>query len=76
MGYSGDVRTHFEATKRSMLSIQAGTATSTRRRSEPNAYNWISVEQNRVTIEVREWRGQAFATRTTRTFNRLPDGWT
>ena len=32
MGYSGDVRTHHEAVKRSIISVQAGTATSTRRR--------------------------------------------
>ena len=33
MGYSGDVRTHHEAVKRSILSVQAGTATSHRARA-------------------------------------------
>jgi len=75
MGYSGDTRTHFEAAKRSILSIQAGTATSTRRRSEPNAYNRITIEDGRVTVDVREWRGSAFVSRIARTFLRSADGW-
>src|SRR5207237_9877393 len=55
MGYSGDVRTHHEAVKRSILSVQAGTATSTRRRGEPNAYNSITINGHEVTIQVRAW---------------------
>ena len=56
--YSGDVRTHHEATKRSILSIQAGTATSDRLRGgEPNAYNFITLELHHVMVEVRAWSG-------------------
>jgi 3',5'-cyclic AMP phosphodiesterase CpdA len=75
MGYSGDVRTHFEATKRSILSVQAGTATSTRRRGEPNAYNWITIEQDRVVIEVRAWNGSGFAASTVTDFERSDGVW-
>jgi len=61
MGYSGDVRTHHEAVKRSILSVQAGTATSTRRRNEPNAYNIIKINPDHVTIQVRKWDARAGA---------------
>jgi 3',5'-cyclic AMP phosphodiesterase CpdA len=63
MGYSGDVREHHEAVKRSILSVQAGTATSTRRRGERNAYNWITITSiHDVSIEVRAWDGNQFVT--------------
>lgn len=76
MGYSGDVRTHFEAVKRSILSVQAGTATSTRRRGEPNAYNWITIDPpDRVKIEVRAWDSSAFTKRTVRDFTRSGGRW-
>ena len=76
MGYSGDVRTHHEGIKRSILSIQAGTAISTRHRAgEPNAYNLITVSRDRVTIHVRTYQNGAFATRTITHFSRRDDAW-
>ncbi len=73
--YSGDVRSHHEATGRSILSVQAGTATSTRRRGEPNAYNWITVEPDRVRVEVRTWSGAAFGASAEKVFERVEGAW-
>lgn len=77
MGYSGDVRTHHEATKRSIISIQAGTATSDRLRGgEPNAYNWLTLELHRAAIEVRAWNGTTYETAIAKEFIRENGIWT
>lgn len=75
MGYSGDVRTHHEAIKASMLSVQAGTAISTRRRGEPNAYNVIRIERDRVDITVRAWDGVGFAPTVVTEYRRIGNVW-
>ncbi|MEO6437398.1 MAG: metallophosphoesterase [Tepidisphaeraceae bacterium] len=75
MGYSGDVRTHHEAVKRSILSVQAGTATSTRRRTEPNAYNMITINPDQVTVQVRAWDGKQFNDALKTHFARLDGVW-
>jgi hypothetical protein len=75
MGYSGDVRTHHEAVKRSILSVQAGTATSTRRRGEPNAYNRITINPDHVTIQVRAWKDDRFVDAARTHFSRIEGVW-
>ena len=78
MGYSGDVRTHHEAVKRSIISVQAGTATSTRRRGnppEPNAYNLITINPDHVAIQVRAWTGTEFANAAKTHFSRIDGVW-
>jgi 3',5'-cyclic AMP phosphodiesterase CpdA len=75
VGYSGDVRTHHEAVKRSMISIQAGTAISTRRRSEPNAYNLITLNPDQVTVQVRTYKDGAFSASVKRDYSRLEGVW-
>jgi 3',5'-cyclic AMP phosphodiesterase CpdA len=75
IGYSGDVRTHFQTIKRSMLSVQAGSATSTRRRESSNTYNWITLERDRISIEVRSFDGNRFGTLRIATFLRGGEIW-
>ena len=60
-GYSGDVRTFYPATTRSIIVVQAGTAISRRIRSEPNAYNVLRLDRETIEIEVRVWNGGEFA---------------
>lgn len=76
LGYSGDVRTHHEGIKRSILSVQAGTAISTRHRlGEPNAYNLITVSPELVILHVRTFQNGSFNTRTITHFSRRDDAW-
>jgi 3',5'-cyclic AMP phosphodiesterase CpdA len=69
-GYTGDVGAYYPATKRSVIVVQAGTAISRRVRSEPNAYNLITLEAERISISVRVWSGNDFQP-TTRTVYHL-----
>ena len=83
MNYVGDVRSHHERVRRSILSVQAGTACSHRRRGEPNAYNRIRVEskkhdgleRDRVTIRVRTLEGPSFGDGSVTTFEKHENGW-
>lgn len=59
-GYTGDVRTYYPAAGRSTIVAQAGTAISHRIRQEPNGYNLIELETDRITIIVRRWDGNRF----------------
>ena len=81
--YSGDVRDHHAAVRRSILSVQAGTACSHRVRGEPNAYNVITiesphfdeVEDARLTVQVRVLKNGAFTDGDRRVYECRDGGW-
>jgi len=60
-GWSGDVRAHHLSIRRSILVVQAGTATSLRVRGEPNTYNVVTLEGHALGLAVRGWDGARFA---------------
>lgn len=62
-GHIADVRAREpeRAATRSLLVVQAASATSTRLRGEPNAYNHIRIDNGLASIEPRIWTGQCFA---------------
>jgi hypothetical protein len=74
--YSADARTHHVRIKRTILVAQAGTATSHRRRNEPNAYNLITVIPPEVEIQVRTWTGQRFEPLTATRYTKIENHWT
>jgi 3',5'-cyclic AMP phosphodiesterase CpdA len=75
VGYSGDMRSYDVKVKRSILVAQAGTALSSRQRGEANAYNKITIEQARVTIDVRQWDGTKFASKVATRYAKIGDEW-
>lgn len=76
LAYTGDVRPHHVEIKRSILVAQAGTAISHRRREEPNAYNVVTLDGNRLQIEVRAWNGSEFASTGREEYKESEIGWT
>lgn len=60
VSYSGDVHTHYVAIQHNILVIQSGTAVSTRRRGQPNAYSFLTIDGRNLTLSVRVWQENRF----------------
>jgi hypothetical protein len=62
---------------RSALVVQAGTATSTRERGEPNSFNVLRIDQPRIAVERYVWTEQTglFAPAATEIFERIGEIW-
>ena len=57
------------------LIVQAGTATSSRTRAEPNAFNVLRIGRGRIEVEQQVLRGGAFAPLAREAFCRDSSGW-
>lgn len=74
----GHAATRFKINGQAALIVQAGTATSTRGRGEPNTFNLIRIEGPQVAVEQFGWDRAlaAFTKRSCERFERSPEGWT
>jgi 3',5'-cyclic AMP phosphodiesterase CpdA len=73
--YTGDVTKHYSTIRRSILVAQASTATSTRLRAEPNAYNWITIDGMRTHLQANTWDGVAFKGMEKESFVKVDNLW-
>lgn len=73
--YAQDLRTVHTDLDRSILHIQAGTAISTRTTKEPNSYNLLTIDHDKLTVEVRTWEGSGFSVAETLRYRRTKKGW-
>jgi 3',5'-cyclic AMP phosphodiesterase CpdA len=75
--YAGPTATRYKVGGRSAIVVEAGTATSTRVRGEPNAFNVLRIDAATIVVEHVEWRSAsgAFNTGDVQRFARTAQGW-
>jgi 3',5'-cyclic AMP phosphodiesterase CpdA len=74
-GYSGDIRPFYPSRKRSILAVQAGTAISKRLRYEPNAFNFICIEETTIIISIYQWTGAGFDEKLHTVYTKINEEW-
>ncbi len=74
-GYSAESGELYPLADRSLVVVQAGTATSWRRRGEANGWNLIDAHAQRMAVTTRTWTGAGFINGTTTSFARIEGGW-
>ena len=74
---AGDSVARYGAAGRSILLVQAGTATSTRRRSEDNSFNYLRIAAGGVGVDCMSWdgAGKRFILSRADRFCRAGDAW-
>jgi 3',5'-cyclic AMP phosphodiesterase CpdA len=77
-GHSSLSGRHYAHADYSALLVQAGTATSIRRRGEPNSFNMILIDRPKVTVERWSWnaQGAAFTLSARESFAKAGAAWT
>ena len=77
IGQAGPSAVRYGGTGWASLLVQAGTATSTRRRGEVNAFNLIHIERQQVMVDSLAWdeSGSVFGVAGRAQFQRTPEGW-
>jgi 3',5'-cyclic AMP phosphodiesterase CpdA len=75
--HAGHSAARFHTAHRPLLFVQAGTATSTRVRDEPNSWNVLRLAGREVRVERRAWAAAEgrFAPAGGLSFRRAPSGW-
>ena len=75
--FAGPTAVRYKVGGRSAIVVEAGTATSTRLRDEPNAFNVLRVDPHEVVVEHKVWSAadRAFVAGEVQRFVRTPEGW-
>jgi hypothetical protein len=75
--FAGPTAKRYRIGGRSAIIVEAGTATSTRVRGEPNAFNVLRIDASQVVVEHVVWDAAAgrFAAGESQTFTHRADGW-
>ena len=76
--FAGPTAKRYRIGGRSAIVVEAGTATSTRVRGEPNAFNVLRIDRQAIVVEHLVWNAGtgAFARGEVQRFRHTPDGWT
>ena len=77
LSYTGHTAERYDISGRAAIVVEAGTATSTRRRGEANAFNLLHIDPGHVAVERFEWQpaGGVFAVADAKRFERSSQGW-
>ena len=76
LSYTGHTAGRYRIAGRTAVVVEAGTATSTRRRGETNSFNLLHVERSKILVERWQWQQvSAFSIVDTQTFDRSETGW-
>jgi 3',5'-cyclic AMP phosphodiesterase CpdA len=77
VGYIGSTAARYKIDGYAALVIQAGTATSTRGRGEPNSFNIIRTAHPLITVERLNWQPEtlSFSLATRETYRHTDGGW-